>query len=202
MKLQRNDKCPCGSGKKYKKCCYLDQAKNAEITRTAFFATTHEEMVNLLSKPMEVFKLKVVLIRIGFREFEEEVSRTFEVEGKHTLYDFHMDIQYAFDWDNDHMFSFYLGGKLFDRENEYSANPLGEHTVSEMGIPSKSAATTQIRDLRLTENSTFLYLFDYGDELVHEVKVEKIRDKNDEDEKLPTIVSEIGMPPPQYRGFE
>jgi preprotein translocase subunit SecA len=22
----RNDPCPCGSGKKYKKCCYLKQA--------------------------------------------------------------------------------------------------------------------------------------------------------------------------------
>ncbi len=29
-----------------------------------------------------------------------------------------------------HMFSFYLGDKLFDRENEYSGNPIGEHTVS------------------------------------------------------------------------
>ena len=24
-KLGRNDPCPCGSGKKYKKCCYLKQ---------------------------------------------------------------------------------------------------------------------------------------------------------------------------------
>lgn len=23
MKVNRNDSCPCGSGKKYKKCCYL-----------------------------------------------------------------------------------------------------------------------------------------------------------------------------------
>ncbi len=25
MKVGRNDSCPCGSGKKYKKCCYLKQ---------------------------------------------------------------------------------------------------------------------------------------------------------------------------------
>ena len=151
---------------------------------------------------MEVYQLKVVLIRMGFQEIEGEVSRTFEVEGNHTLYDFHLDIQHAFDWDNDHMFSFYLSGKLFDRENEYSANPLGEHTVSGFGTPSKPAATTQIRDLGLTENSSFLYLFDYGDELVHEVKVEKIRDKNDGDKKLPNILTELGTPPPQYGEFE
>ena len=33
LKVKRNDKCPCGSGKKYKKCCYLDSDKNAEIIR-------------------------------------------------------------------------------------------------------------------------------------------------------------------------
>lgn len=202
MKLQRNDKCPCGSGKKNKKCCYLDPAKTVEISRAASLATTREEMLEQLSKPLEVYKLKVVLIRMGFREIEKEVSRTFEVEGNHTLYDLHLDIQYAFDWDNDHMFSFYFGGKLFDPENEYSGNPLGEHVVSGMGTPSKSAAITQIRDLGLTENSTFLYLFDYGDELVHEVIVEKIRDKNNGDKKFPVIVSESGTPPPQYRRIE
>jgi hypothetical protein len=202
MKLQRNEKCPCGSGKKYKKCCFLDPAKNAEITRAASLANTQEELFQLISKPMEVYQLKVDLIRMGIQEIEEEVSRTFEVEGNHTLYDFHMDIQDAFNWDNDHMFSFYLNGKLFDRESEYSANPLGEHTVSGFGTPSKSAAITQIRDLGLTENSSFLYLFDYGDELVHEVKVKKIRDKGDGDIKLPNILTELGTPPSQYGEFE
>lgn len=164
--------------------------------------TTWDELVELLSKPLQVYRLKVVLIRMGSHEIEEEVSRTFEVEGNHTLYDLHMDIQYAFNWDNDHMFSFYFGGKLFDRENEYSGNPLGEHIVPGMGTPSKSAATTQIRDLGLAENSTFLYLFDYGDELVHEVIVEKIRDKNDGVKKLPTVISKLGTPPPQYEEIE
>jgi len=92
MKLQRNEKCPCGSGKKYKKCCFLDPAKNAEITRAASLANTQEELFQLISKPMEVYQLKVDLIRMGIQEIEEEVSRTFEVEGNHTLYDFHMDI--------------------------------------------------------------------------------------------------------------
>jgi hypothetical protein len=202
MKLQRNDRCPCGSGKKYKKCCYLDPVKNAEITRAASLTTTWDELVELMSKPMQVYRLKVVLIRMGFNAIEEEISRTFEVESNQTLYDLHMGIQYAFEWDNDHMFAFYFGGKLFDRENEYSGNPLGEHVASGMGTGSKSAAATQIRDLGLTENSEFLYLFDYGDELVHKVIVEKIHDKNDDVKQLPAVVSELGTPPPQYGEVE
>lgn len=202
MKLHRNDKCPCGSGKKYKKCCYLDPVKNAELIRAISLANTPEEIVQLISKPLEVYQLKVTLIRMGIQEIEEEVSRTFEIQENSTLFDFHMEIQHAFYWDNDHMFSFYLGDELYDQEIEYSGNPLGEHIVSRFGTPSKSAAATQVRDLGLTEDSTFLYLFDYGDELVHEVKVEKIREKSSEDKKLPTIVSKIGTPPSQYEEFE
>ncbi|MGF1615064.1 MAG: SEC-C metal-binding domain-containing protein [Gammaproteobacteria bacterium] len=198
MKLKRNDQCPCGSRKKYKNCCYLDPAKNAEIVRAASAATNWEEMIELLSEPMKVYKLKVVLVRVGPQEIEEEVSRTFEVGADHTLYNLHMDVQNAFNWDNDHLFSFYLGGKLFDRANEYSGDPLGGHIMPRIGPPSKSAAATQIRDLQLTENATFLYLFDYGDELVHEIIVEQIRDKNDQDKTLPSIVNKVGKPPPQY----
>ncbi len=155
-------------------------------------------MIELLSEPMKVYKLKVVLVRVGPQEIEEEVSRTFEVGADHTLYNLHMDVQNAFNWDNDHLFSFYLGGKLFDRANEYSGDPLGGHIMPRIGPPSKSAAATQIRDLQLTENATFLYLFDYGDELVHEIIVEQIRDKNDQDKTLPSIVNKVGKPPPQY----
>ena len=198
IKIQRNEKCPCGSGIKYKKCCYIDPTKNAEIARAAFLASDWDEMVQILSKPMEVYRLQVILTSVFAQEIEDEVTRTIDVEGDDTLYDLHMIIQYAFDWDNDHMFSFYFGGKLFDRSNEYSGNPLGEHDPPGIGKPNKSAAEAQIRDFELIEGSVFLYLFDYGDELIHEVRVEKIRNKTDADNKLPSIVKKTGNPPYQY----
>ena len=202
MKIKRNEKCPCGSGIKYKNCCYNDPEKDAEITRAAFLSTTLDELKEILSSPTKVYRLKVVLIRMRFDEFTDEISRTIEVEDKHSLYDLHMDIQHAFDWDNDHMFSFYFGGKLFDRENEYSATPYGEHKTSGFGTPSKSAVAAQIRDLNLTESSTFLYLFDYGDELVHEIYVEQIFDKTSENNNLPSVVDITGTVPMQYGEFE
>ena len=202
MKMKRNEKCPCGSGVKYKNCCYKDSVKNTEIIRAACLASTSEELISILSAPSKVYRLKVVLLRMGWDEFDQEISKTFEVEDKHSLYDFHMDIQHAFDWDNDHMFSFYFGGKLFDAENEYSATPFGESKVSALGTPSKSAVTAQMRDLKLTENSTFLYLFDYGDELVHHVHVEKIFNKGKELIDLPSVVATTGIVPRQYGDFD
>ena len=201
MKLNRNDQCPCGSGLKYKKCCYPDPVRNADIIRAAALAKSWDEMTEILAQPAQVFRLKVTLLQMKGMELEEEVSRTFEIEGNQTLYDLHLDIQKAFNWDNDHMFSFYTGGKLFDRANEYSGNPLGDVLMSRMGPPAKSAATTQLRDLGLRQNSTLLYLFDFGDELVHEVTVENILDKQ-EGMMLPAVINEIGTPPPQYEIFD
>ena len=47
-----------------------------------------------------------------------------------------------------------------------------------------------------------MYLFDYGDELVHRVSVEKIREKISGDTDLPKIINKIGNAPPQYGDVE
>jgi hypothetical protein len=198
IKIQRNDKCPCGSGKKYKKCCLLEQEKNAEILRAISTACTYEEIKEIINKPINIYRLKVELVRMRIREIEEEVSRTFEITGNQTLYDLHMNIQYGFDWDNDHMFSFYLSEKLYDRNNEYTANPLGEYIKSSFGKTTKSAAEAQLRDLQLFPNFSFWYLFDYGDELIHRVTVEGMREMTSKDTKLPKLINKVGNAPPQY----
>jgi hypothetical protein len=195
IKIQRNEKCPCGSGKKFKKCCFTDPYKNSEIERAASIAKTYEELTQIITQPLEVYQFKVKLVRMMFDEFKDEISRTIEIKGNQTLYDFHLEIQSAFDWDNDHMFSFYLGKELYDRENEYSANPFGEHIVSNIGISSKSATETQIRDLNLKLGFSFWYLFDYGDEIVHKITVKKIREIGSTEDGYPKIIKEIGKAP-------
>lgn len=202
LRIKRNDKCPCGSGKKYKKCCLANPDKNSEIIRARSIAHTYEELYQIIAKPMDVYRLKVELIRMGFQEIDTEVSRTFEIEGKQTLYDLHINIQHAFDWDNDHMFSFYLSDKLFDRDNEFSANPLGEHLISSFGEPTKSATDAQLRDLGLSIGLSFWYLFDYGDELVHRVTVEEVREMTSKDIDLPKMIHQAGNAPPQYGNVE
>jgi len=139
---------------------------------------------------------------MGFDEIDTEISRTFLMEGKETLYDLHINIQNAFEWDNDHMFSFYLSEDLFDRDNEFSANPLGEHIISSSGKPTKSASDSQFRDLGLSTGKSFWYLFDYGDQLVHKVSVEEIREKTSEDTDLLKIINKTGNAPPQYGDVE
>jgi len=180
-KIERNKPCPCGSGKKYKKCCFTDKHKNYELLRAVKLTGEPSEIKRILSEPLKIYNLKVTLLQMSFVEIEYEVSCILEVNGKATLYDVHLEIQHAFHWDNDHMFSFYLDGDIDDRKSEYSANPLGEHIVSGFGESAKSASGTEIRDLKLEKGKEFLYLFDFGDELLHQVVVESIKESNSTD---------------------
>lgn len=53
-----------------------------------------------------------------------EVSRTIEIEEPDTLFALHMAIQYAFDWDNDHPYAFYMSNVPYDSGSEYSGDPI------------------------------------------------------------------------------
>ena len=198
VKIGRNDSCPCGSGRKYKRCCYLDEERNRKVLRAASRARTQEDIERILNEPPRVFTLEVRLESLRLRRFDSTISRTFEIEGTDSLYDLHMDIQSGFGWDNDHMFSFFLSDRVWDRQNEYKGNPYGEHVRSSFGDISRSAAETEIGDLSLERGSAFKYLFDFGDEIVHNVTVLDITEKDDPETVLPRMIRSIGEAPPQY----
>jgi hypothetical protein len=47
------------------------------------------------------------------------VWRKIELRADQTLHDLHMAIQDAFEWDNDHMYAFFMSGKAWDETSEY-----------------------------------------------------------------------------------
>jgi hypothetical protein len=49
-----------------------------------------------------------------------KVWRKIEMRGDQTLADLHVAIQDAYDFDNDHLYSFFMSGKAWDRKSEYS----------------------------------------------------------------------------------
>lgn len=52
MKTGRNEPCPCGSGKKYKKCCINKFDKQqSELENDIYEKTSHQELSNLKSNP-------------------------------------------------------------------------------------------------------------------------------------------------------
>ena len=60
------------------------------------------------------------------------VSRKLAVRADETLADLHQLIQFAFEWDDDHLYSFWLGGTFWDRQpgTEYTVRTQGWSAVS------------------------------------------------------------------------
>ena len=201
-KIGRNELCPCGSGRKYKQCCLSNPAANEKILHAASKVTSREELVTLLKRPARICRLRVVLDSIRLQEPDEDVCRTIEIEDEDTLYDLHLAIQSAFDWDNDHLYSFYMSDEIRDLQSEYAGDPMGDDVDSTRLRTPKSAANTELQDLGLERGMQFKYLFDYGDDLIHTLQVIDIHDRTDDTQRYPRVVEKIGEPPPQYEYFE
>jgi hypothetical protein len=108
----------------------------------------------------------------------------------HTLLDLHKAIQDAFDFDDDHLYSFFMDAKRYSK-NAY------ESPFSENG---PYVDEVNISELELYEGQRILYLFDYGDCWEFNIVLEKI-DSNGPLPLNPKIVEKRGEAPEQYRYF-
>jgi hypothetical protein len=108
------------------------------------------------------------------------------LSGDNDLQDLHNKIQNAYGWDNDHMFSFFMNNKIWDRSSEFSGNPMGEGSANRL-----------LKNLNLKSGHKFLYVFDYGDEHCFQIDVLSISRQISEGIPLGVIATK-GTPPQQY----
>jgi hypothetical protein len=142
------------------------------------------ELLNTLPRETEKSVKGVYLFRVSL---SSRLWRKIEMSSNHTLLDLHNAIQNAFQFDDDHLYSFFMDGipwseekftSLFDDEGPH----VDQVTIGELG---------------LGQGQTFLYLFDYGDEWRFQVTLETIRQDNPHPKK-PRIVEAKGDSPEQY----
>lgn len=157
--------------------------------------------------------MKTYIFKVKLKH-DKRVWRKIEVLGSQTLDDLHMAIQEAFDFDADHLYSFFMSGKAWDDSDfEYyhpdaaPQTPLekkmetifslirGSHP--ELRVP---ATRMRIESLNLKPKQKFLYLFDYGDEWRFEV--EFLREGFPEKTDYPRIIDSRGEAPQQYTDYE
>ncbi len=115
------------------------------------------------------------------------IWRKIKLSFKHTLEDLHDSIQKAFDFDDDHLYSFFMDGKRYSRHAFHSPMCNQGPYVNE----------SIIGELELFIKQKFLYFFDYGDSWEFEVQLLEI----DEDEippRKPQIIETKGEAPAQY----
>jgi hypothetical protein len=121
--------------------------------------------------------------------------RRIEMRGDQTLQDLHNAIQDAFEWDDDHLYAFFLSGRAWDSSTEY-ASPFNDDAE-------RFASEYRLAWLPLRPKQQFLYIFDFGDELRHLIKVEAIVPNGvQEGMEYPRITERQGENEPQYPGAE
>ena len=144
-----------------------------------------------------VFVLKVTLAG------QKSIWRRIALRESQTLDDLHEAIFDAFERDDEHLYSFYFprpGTKGRDRLRDaveyacpFSCKDPGP--FSDDALP--NAAKTALSSLGLKPGKVFLYLFDFGDEWLHEITVEQT-DAPAAKGKYPQVVEKHGKSPAQY----
>ncbi|MCL2814581.1 MAG: plasmid pRiA4b ORF-3 family protein [Oscillospiraceae bacterium] len=156
---------------------FLSCFPEKSVDMPAIYASIFEH--ENLNNDTRVFEFKVSL--------SKRCYRTIRCLPEHTFEDLHLAIQKAFEFDNDHLYSFYLDGK--------------RHSSYEISAPysERPPFTDEVRlgDERLTNRQRILYLFDYGDCWEFDIVLDV---KNETDLKLknPEIIKSVGESPEQY----
>jgi hypothetical protein len=120
-----------------------------------------------------------------------KVWRRIAIPGKMTLEALSEAILEAFDFDNDHL-------HLFRYRNRFGVFEEVKHPYAE---ESPSTAEVKIGELPLRLGSILEYLFDFGDNWLFEVGLEKLEPTNLKTRK-PVVIEQSGQAPPQYPNFD
>jgi len=126
----------------------MPQASFFDLLQPLFEEGELTKILHDIKKPIVVgeYLLKVAL--------NNSCWRTIQLSEAHTLLDLHHLIQQAFDFDDDHLYAFYMNGKKFSKDYYNSPRDIEGPYVNNI----------KIGDLHLYEGQKFLYLFDFGTE--------------------------------------
>jgi len=136
-------------------------------------------------------QVKTFTFRVNHRALPE-VWRDIELAEDQTLEDLHLMIQQAYEWWDDHLYSFFLSGQAGDGASEigspWSDTSLHTHQV-------------QMDQLELEPGQKFLYFFDYGDSHEFDVQLLAINPAAAAG-VYPKVVARRGKAPPQYPDYD
>ena len=132
------------------------------------------------------------LFKIQIQEITPPVWRRLLVAENCTFNKFHNLIQAAFGWSNEHVYEFSPSG--------WDSSPtIGSQFEKYFGDGAEQdSSKVKLSDIFKNEKQTFTYIYDFGDEWVHQITLEKITD-----EKLENTASCVdgdGACPPEDCG--
>ena len=145
---------------------------------------------------MRVYQLRVSIIG------KPKIYRIIEASENCTFYDLHKTIFDAFNRYDPHLYSFFITKK--DTKNVHSiyeapeiTHPQNVENIMGFGRKKKSTAKTCIGNVGLEEKDVFHYLFDFGDDWWHRIRVLFLKEVNLRKKSI-KIIKSIGEFPPQH----
>ncbi len=144
---------------------------------------------------MRIYQFRVSIIGIP------KLYRIIEASDNSTFDDVHGTIFQAFDRYDDHLYSFFITRK--DTKNIRSiydaleiTHPQNVEDIMGFGKRKKSTAKTRIGDVGLNENDVFHYLFDFGDDWWHRIRVQNVNETKSTKKHI-KLIKCVGESPPQ-----
>ena len=142
-----------------------------------------------------IYRFRVQVLGSGmFGPVAEDAWRDIELAANQTMADFGNAIPLAFDFDLDHLWSFFLSGKRWDTASAYALIPKGALNSDEV---EKAADEHLLRDVRFPRKP-FLYLFDFGDDWQFQIKLIERSNTVSAGPPFPRLVASFGPAPEQY----
>ena len=160
-KVGRNDPCPCGSGKKFKKCCLKKGGGTAALDAKLDVALAPSATRDRLPKVPAVPKQAAYRVKVTLHGSEPEIWRRFIVPDC-TLEDLHDVLQRVMGWTDDHLHAFSTGKKDYTPSGES-----GFRTCEKTSWHTISSVLPECRDEPL------VYEYDFGDSWTHALTVEE-----------------------------
>ncbi len=127
---------------------------------------------------------------VGF----QGVRRTITVREDMTLVDLHYALQSAFDWDDDHLYAFWLDGAFWASADEHYMHP---HHATSVDRPAKNACA-RLHELALSEGRQIAYEFDFERKWRVQLELREIR--AEQASAVARCIERVGDAPPQYEG--
>ena len=147
-----------------------------------------EEIEKTLPRRVIKFKEGIYTFKVSL---DKHTWSKIQLSSHDTLHDLHRLIQQAFEFDDDHMYSFFMDGEPWSK-NAFKC-PFDDE--------GPSADEVEIGELDLTYEQSFLYIFDFGDEWRFSIEVLEI--KNQVTDKFEAeIIESKGELPQQYPDFD
>ena len=146
-------------------------------------------------KPKEV----IWTLRVKLHHVRSEWVRVIEIKSDSSFLELHEAIQNAVDFDNDHLFDFFVGRHPGNR-----AYPIGEEPDWDTFDPVKTYGNVHLSDAwPLPTGMKLFYLFDFGDDWLFQINKTRHKDKLPQPGVVyPRVIEARGKNPEQYPMWE